>query len=308
MKAERRHELQTNELAQWLNNLIEQVKPHANMILIGAIALVAIIFAVVYLSGRSGGRGGPAWDDYYRANAIEEVEQRIGQLEHVDEDHPGTPAALWAKLMAADARLLRGTTASFKDHPAGEKDLEKAKDEFLAVISGSERLPKKEGEMLNRRATWCLARTYEALADREKSIEQYEKLAKTAPDSALGKVAAERVKYLDGMGDWFEWYANVDPTQVTPTPRQSQGGLPPGHPGISPSGGQPPPAPGTGLPPIDILPDEIDLGTGGDDFESGPATPNTLPSIDDDPVEPGDSPASESGEAAPAPNGDSTPQ
>ncbi len=302
MKAERRHELQTNELAQWLNNFIDQVKPHVNMILIGAIALVAIIFAVVYMSNRSGNRGGPAWDDYYRAEAIDEPEQRIIQLEHVDEDYPGTPAGLWAKLTAADARLLRGSTASFKDHLAGEEDLEKAKNEFLAVISGSERLPKKEGEMLNRRGTWCLARTYEALAEREKSIEEYEKLATTSPDSALGKAAAQRVKYLSGMGDWFKWYAGVDPTQVTPTPRQ----LPPGHPGVSPDGQRPPP--GTGLPPINVLPDEIDLGVGKEDIDSPPTTPNTLPSFDDEPVEPSGPPASGSSKDAAAPNGDSPPQ
>ena len=228
MKAERRHELQTNALADWLSGVINQVKPHANAILIGALLIVGVAVAIAVISGRSAGKSESAWASFYEATSTEDVDKRATELEYVADQHAGTAPGIWARLMLADTRLLRGTNASFKDHVAGEEDLEKAKNDFLAVISDAESLPASERSMLLQRGHWGLAQTYNAQGQGEQAAEEYRKIASTWPDSALGKAAARQAEYVEGMSDWFEWYVSVDPTTIEPT--ATRRGQPPGVP------------------------------------------------------------------------------
>ena len=46
MKTARRHELQTNTLADWLGEAIESAKPYAR--LIGGIALAGVVLVIFY--------------------------------------------------------------------------------------------------------------------------------------------------------------------------------------------------------------------------------------------------------------------
>ena len=90
MKAERRHELQTNALADWLAKTIQKVQPHANTILIGALLVIVAIVAVVMLSGRSSGRSDGAWNEYFQATIYEDPEKRLKDVSCVAERPPAT--------------------------------------------------------------------------------------------------------------------------------------------------------------------------------------------------------------------------
>jgi hypothetical protein len=69
MKSERRHELQTNYLADWLTHKIETIRPYLNMILI-AVALVALAAIVgAFVTGEQSTRAAVAWTDYFSAAA-----------------------------------------------------------------------------------------------------------------------------------------------------------------------------------------------------------------------------------------------
>ena len=50
MKSERRHELQHNELADWLIKAGQQIKPYQNAMLAGAVAL--FILSAYWLQGK----------------------------------------------------------------------------------------------------------------------------------------------------------------------------------------------------------------------------------------------------------------
>ena len=222
MKAERRHELQHNELADWIGGVIEQAKPHAGVIVGVIAAAVLAIVAFAYLSQSSGTRGGPAWDAYFRASEIETFEQRVKDLNRVAEDYPGSPAGVWAQLTAGDSRLLEGTNKSYKDRVAGEEEISKAIDNYKDVEKAASSLPRAQGEELRRRAMWGLAQANEVLLQPDEAVEQYEKIAKQWPESAFGKAAAARAKKLGAMQEWFTWYAGVDPKSIKPTQRDRQ--------------------------------------------------------------------------------------
>jgi hypothetical protein len=263
MKAERRHELQHNELADWLAGVIDQTKPHAGVIVavIGAAILAVVAFA--YFSRGGDARRGPAWDAYFQAAEIETFEQRVKDLERVAKDHPGTPAGLWAQITAGDARLLEGTNKSYKDRLAGEEEISKAIDNFKNVEEAAAKLPAAQSEELRLRAMWGLAQAHEALSEPQEAIEQYEQIAKLWPESAFGKTSAVQAKKLSAMEDWFAWYAKVDPKTIPPTRRERQ----------SPIDLQPDPNDiETSLPgPLDLFPPTGTL----EDRLGGPAEPST---------------------------------
>jgi hypothetical protein len=309
MKAQRRHELQTNELADWLAQVIAQVQPHINKILIGAVAAVLVILGVVYLSGRTGVSSGRAWDEYYKANSMREEEQRINELARVADEYSGTIAGVWARQAAGDARLLRGTNLSYRKRADGHAELEKAKSDFLAVLNEASSYGKLKGDELKLRAKWGLAQTYESLAELDKAIENYEDVAKTWPTSVFGKAAKEHAEYLHGMSGWFEWYAKKDPSTVKPTSRAPI--FDPGfeHPksGASVPDGTAPKDPLDLSPPGDV--DFGDLTPKPEDLDPAPPagdTPDSTPPTDPPATEPPatDPPATDPPPAEPSPDGE----
>src|SRR6478672_8054634 len=67
MKAERRHELKHNELADWIGELTQGLKPHATGVLIGLVVLAAIVLGSIwYFSGETAAAS-RSWSQYFYA-------------------------------------------------------------------------------------------------------------------------------------------------------------------------------------------------------------------------------------------------
>lgn len=291
MKAKRRHELQTNALADWLSKKIALVQPHTNTILVGVLLAVVVVAAVMYLSGRSSKNSAVAWSDYCDAMATDDIDTRISNLSGVVERHPNTPAGLWAQLNVAESRLQRGAEASLADREAGQEDLDEAKLDFKAVIEEGEKFPASQSQWLLQCAHWGLAQTYDALAEGERAIDEYEQLATTWPDSAYGEEAARRARNLRSMGDWFDWYANVDPKSFKPTAMEVR----------PPAGAAFGEGPFPGASDFD-LPGPLDLGTG--DLGTGSDFGTDFDPLGGIPSGTNDTPSKDGGADSGAPTGD----
>ena len=61
MKTERRHELQTNELADWLGTTIQFIEANFRTVLGVIVALAVVVGAGFYLKSESATRRGQAW-------------------------------------------------------------------------------------------------------------------------------------------------------------------------------------------------------------------------------------------------------
>ena len=72
MKTQRRHELQTNQLADTIGMYLQKVRPYQKQILYGLVAILLLAGAVLYLSTQQQARAGASWEDYFSAM----VEQR----------------------------------------------------------------------------------------------------------------------------------------------------------------------------------------------------------------------------------------
>lgn len=239
MKTRRRHELQTNVLADYLGKHLQQFKPYSRHVTIGTLLICAAILAGLYFSSKWNAERGASWSDFSAAFAANDPDA----LEEVAALHDGSTAALWARQAAGDMKLAMGTSQLFRDREEAAKTLRDAKEHYLAVEEDA-----VDNPPLVERARFGLAQVYESLSDIEKAKEYYGEVAKSSADSALSKVAKHR---LDRLSDksverWYAWFERQEPV--------------------------PPPLPPSGIGPepkvsdnLDLLPERPDLSIPGSD-------------------------------------------
>ena len=180
MKADHRHELQTNELAAWLENAVEKTKPYARAI-VGVCVAIAIIIAVYAYVGALERRGTTA--------AAEQLISAIqfgspAELQALVDQHRGTQPAALAQLLLAERLLDQGTDALYNDKSAGKENLLKASDAFQSAEQNV------RDPMLRAWAMYGIGRAHEAMGDLDRARTDYERLVKEYPDSARNRSGA----------------------------------------------------------------------------------------------------------------------
>ncbi len=214
MKTERRHELQTNVLADSLAHWIEAIKPYGRAILAGGIALVVAIFAWGYVSTQNTRRQSEGWNEYLLAESNRDPQL----LSEVAQRYPGTMVAHWSRLTAADLELNAGTNQLLADRTAARNQLKDAVDGFSSLL-----LETIEPTILQR-ATYGLARAQEALGELEKARAEYSSLAEKWPTGPFAQAAKSRLDDLDQLStkQFYDWLASYEP----PAPLSKEPGTP----------------------------------------------------------------------------------
>jgi len=204
MKTQRRHELQTNKLADQIGVYLQMVRPYQKLILYGVVTVAVLGAAVLFISSQQQARAGASWEDYFNAM----VEQRPEALDEVAQLHSGSPAALWARQAAGDMKLMTGASLLYQDRKEALKNLRDAEKNFSAVEQNAAVYP-----MLLQRARYGLAQTYESLCEVEKARDYFKKVASAEPNSALGKLAQRRHDQMVGRDAerWFAWFEKQEP-------------------------------------------------------------------------------------------------
>src|SRR5262245_39969378 len=165
MKAEKRHELEQNELADWLGEQIEAAKPYGPTIGIVLIGGALAILLAVYLLGAGGTASARAWSSYFAALNDRDPEL---SLEAFHKEMPNTPASLWALQSVGDMNLARGSMALFSDREEAKKLLDKAEVAFKRVEAET------NDKMLRTRARLSLGKLYESLCRPEDAKKWYQ--------------------------------------------------------------------------------------------------------------------------------------
>ena len=204
MKSDKRHELQKNELADWAGHQIEAAKPHAMLILVCFIAIpAAIIFAIYYYTAEDPVQAA-AWNRYFSAYSERDPKAAFNQVVTSDAN---SPASLWASQALGDIHLSAGSQALFSDREQAKEELAKAETALKRVAAGA-----KEPELVLR-SRLSLGKLYEALNQPDEALKNYELAAKTDPESAIGKEAAEAVERLKNprTRELLAWFAEQKP-------------------------------------------------------------------------------------------------
>jgi predicted negative regulator of RcsB-dependent stress response len=184
MKSEHRHDLETNLLAKKLATWIEALRPYGSAAFGTALVIAIGVIGFSYFSGSSSARQGQAWSSYNQA-----IEGWIPDLEKLRlsaEEHAGTTMQRWADMTWADGHVwmaardyihnraaalealnrASGTYRNLIEESNDERlqsrahfglarvyelrgELDKAKEEYLAVRGGFEQLAKSRAEALD---------------------------------------------------------------------------------------------------------------------------------------------------------------
>jgi hypothetical protein len=297
MKTERRHELQTNELAVWLTDAVEVAKPYAR--LLTGIVLAAVVLSIFYvvMTRRSKEAEERGWTEHFIAAASEDATD----LEQVAREHPGTTVATWSHIKLGDRHLNEGIDLRFRNRAKAEEELRVAEESYQAALADAEVLAQQ-------RATLGLARVYETQQEFDKARKHYQALKDGWPEGVLAELAARRLADLERQRtkEFYDWFAKQDPK-----PPLDGEGLPPGsplpfdldtgstaHPDITPPltpGAIDPTTEGDG--PELTTPADDEPGTpasdGADNEEEGAEAPADTDLSTDPAADPGDAPAEE---------------
>src|SRR5690349_9433786 len=98
MKSEQRHELQKNDLADWLGNRLESYNDYFWPVVGGVVVAFAAALGIAWYMGTQGAKSSTAWTSYFLAYGENDREV---ELEKVAETDAGSPAAMWARIGAA---------------------------------------------------------------------------------------------------------------------------------------------------------------------------------------------------------------
>ncbi|MCO6456361.1 MAG: hypothetical protein J5I93_13765, partial [Pirellulaceae bacterium] len=219
MKTERRHELQTNQLADWLGRNLEGIQPYFKSIVAVGLLLLAALFGYLIITSSQTSRLGNSWAAFLAAFGQRDAKQ----LDRVAESNQGTVAGLWARQSLADIKLASGSSQMYQDRDAAAEDLEAAAKAYRAVIEQA-----AQDAMLRQRALLGLAQASECLSiltrnesNNQKYLDEarqsYKQLAQDAAKTAIGQVAAKRLALLENLSqsstdqeNWYLWLANQE--------------------------------------------------------------------------------------------------
>ena len=211
MKAEQRHRLQHNALADRVGRVVEGVKSapatQSLALWLGVIAVILVIVAWQFFHSASLTENSFLWR--MLNDATREPEDVMHVLDSLRDDHPGTTVGTSAgyqvarlKFRAGQANL--GNAVSF-DRKDAIKNLVDARNLYvqLAKDSGDAPLLMQESMLMQAIIEESLTgvadpeKPAEILGSLEKAKEQYQALATKYPESAAGTAAAKRLGELE---------------------------------------------------------------------------------------------------------------
>ena len=200
MKSERRHELQTNYLADHLGSAVTTGRPYASYVIGGIVVALLAALAYGFYSAQTAKASAAAWGDYYFniGSGDAEIFQQVAQ------DHAGTTAALWSKQAWADNKLLQGLDLIYIDRPAALDAIDKGIESYQDVLNRA-----YEPDLKNR-AAMGLAQCYETIGKLDDATKYYKQVASGSQDG-FANMANNRLAWItSGEGkSFYEWFATV---------------------------------------------------------------------------------------------------
>ena len=216
MKTERRHELQTNQLANWIGHQFDHVKPHGKTVLGAAILGAAVIVgAIVFLKDRESAES-TAWTEFQTALVMRDPVV----LADVAKKNTGANVALWARLSQADLELDRGVMALYTNREEAMLALSDARKAYSDVIAGGGSVPE-----LMQKGLIGMAKAQEAAGNLDAAKDFYQQVKEKYPDAVVGREASNRLAEISDpeVAKWYNWFSREKPR---PSSRSSLPNIP----------------------------------------------------------------------------------
>ncbi len=179
---QKKRELEQNELAGALEEKLDALKPHAFLITVVTLSIIAAVILTAWLVYSKSQIAGSRWQQLFIADNTGDA--RL--LEQVASDNESTLAGSLGLLKAADYEARDAFFSSFENRTEMKAKLRTAKENYSkAYNSAATTYP-----LFKRRALFGLAYTSEALGDIEEAREHYQTLVDTAKDTPIYQQAS----------------------------------------------------------------------------------------------------------------------
>ncbi len=216
MKSERRHDLETNDLAVRMKDAIEGSKPYLLQI-VGGAAIVVLLFALWTAWGStSSATEQEAWDKFLLASYSSDPEMLDMKRLAENSDYSGTTVPEWAYLMWCDRQLLLASQTYLADRSATTSRLKKIQGIYESLATSA------TVAQIRDRAKYGLAQVYEMqdkLGDAESKYEQV-----TGDLTPLASNRAEQLK-IEEVQESCKWLATAElPKRETPRSSTTKSG------------------------------------------------------------------------------------
>ena len=257
-KTERRHELQQNELAAYLEKVNKQIEPYSKPILGVVLVVMAVGIGWSFYSSEQEADSSFATLELIKATSAQMIDPE--DLDTVNSEFPETSAGKLAKLYQGLALVNEGNDLIYEDTESATETLKEGIEVLTSVAEGN------NDPLIKSRAYLGIALAQTTLGDTKTAVAAYVKVGEADESEAMVEYAANRIATLTStatkeFSDWFK-----DTSFEVVTPANPDPSLPPAN----------------GLPSIDsFLPD---LGTPSTDSDTkekenpltGEATPRDL--------------------------------
>jgi predicted negative regulator of RcsB-dependent stress response len=212
MDSQHRHELQQNDLRKIANRALPFFEKYGLQIVIGLAVIVAVGIVAGFWYGYAAESTAKSWS--LLDAAVNQQNPSADEFAAVADKYPGTEAAAWGTLKAADDYLKSGMQAVYTDRKAALVELEKAKETYQKLES-----PETPAD-IRERALYGLARCLETMSDgnTEDAIKVYSRLLNEFPDSMFKQIAEARIKDLESSTtkDFYAWFHAQNPSPEAP--------------------------------------------------------------------------------------------
>jgi len=219
MKTERRHDLETNDLAVRLKALIEQLRPYATLLLGGAVIFVGLFALASAWRSFNASQEQAAWDAYALAALSNDPELMELRRLAEDEQYLGTAMQEWAYLTWSDRQVQLASQSYFVDRDSTQDRLR----QVLGIYG--ELADSASDAQIRNRARFGLGQVYEMQNKLDEARREYGLVR-----GDLQPLAQERIEELseEKAEDVYSWLATAELPE--PPAREAEAAATPARP------------------------------------------------------------------------------
>ncbi len=216
MKAERRHDLEKNELDNILSQVLQFLRENWTMLAVGVAAVVLGFITYKLLTHETPitSPAAPGWQQFFLALSDRDAESELEAFLDKSENKNSTrPPVIWAKLLLGERKVAEGARRLFEDRELATESLAEA-EKYLSDV---EKHAGNDQQMLDR-ARIGLAKIYESQNKPDDAVKQYDLVLRASPESAQGKMAARGKTRLSSSSnrEFLAWFAEQKPFKRPP--------------------------------------------------------------------------------------------
>ena len=212
MKSERRHDLQTNVLADWLGEKVKKIQENATLVGGGFLLILIIVVFLFVRQKRLAGAASEGWTRFQQSRAAGLValsqqqplalNNAVRDLESLVREYADAPIAAYANLTLGDLQLQNGRMQYSLNKTAAREAFQSATGYYQAAASST------QSDNIKNQARYCEGKALEWQLKLGQAKAVYQKV--TGP---YQPEAEERIRNLDRQGTdaFYKQYAAWEP-------------------------------------------------------------------------------------------------